>query len=145
MSHIPKKKLVDAATADGTMAEVSRLISASYLMANLMWSFFDDATEHLKKHGLLMGDMSRVTGRLNFSFKDYIAVFRDVFREQSAQMDFAGDFDIMKAAVIKALNQLDENKNGKEIISWIQKQQFYLPTCRGGKSGLHWRRRAAML
>ena len=70
----------------------------------------DDATEHLKKHGLLLGDMSRVTGRLNFSFKDYIAVFRDVFREQSAQMDFAGDFDIMKAAVIKALNQLDENK-----------------------------------
>ena len=115
MSHIPKKKLVDAATADGTMAEVSRLISASYLMANLMWSFFDDATEHLKKHGLLLGDMSRVTGRLNFSFKDYIAVFRDVFREQSAQMDFAGDFDIMKAAVIKALNQLEEVKNGKEI------------------------------
>lgn len=114
MSHIPKKKLVDAATADGTMAEVSRLISASYLMANLMWSFFDDATELLKKHGLLMGDMSRVTGRLNFSFKDYIAVFRDVFREQSAQMDFAEDFDIMKAAVIKALNQLEENKNGKE-------------------------------
>ena len=115
MSHIPKKKLVDAATADGTMAEVSRLISASYLMANLMWSFFDDATELLKKHGLLLGDMSRVTGRLNFSFKDYIAVFRDVFRERSAQMDFAGDFDIMKAAVIKALNQLEENKNGKEI------------------------------
>lgn len=114
MSHIPKKKLVDAATADGTMAEVSRLISASYLMANLMWSFFDDATEHLKKHGLLLGDMSRVTGRLNFSFKDYIAVFRDVFREQSAQMDFAGDFDIMKAAVIKALNQLDEVKNGNK-------------------------------
>ena len=115
MSHIPKKKLVDAATADGTMAEVSRLISASYLMANLMWSFFDDATELLKKHGLLLGDMSRVTGRLNFSFKDYIAVFRDVFREQSAQMDFAEDFDIMKAAVIKALNQLEENKNEKEL------------------------------
>ena len=58
--------------------------------------------------------MSRVTGRLNFSFKDYIAVFRDVFREQSAQMDFAGDFDIMKAAVIKALNELGENKKEKE-------------------------------
>ena len=115
MSHIPKKKFIDAAQADGTMAEVSRLLSASYLMANLMWSFFDDATELLKKHGLLMGDMSRVTGRLNFSFKDYIAVFRDVFREQSAQMDFAEDFDIMKAAVIKALNQLEEVKNGKEI------------------------------
>ena len=115
MSHIPKKKLVDAATADGTMAEVSRLPSASHLMAHLMRSFFDDAPELLKKHGLLRGDMSRVTGRLNFAFKDYIAVFRDVFREQSAQMDFAEDFDIMKAAVIKALNQLDENKNGKEI------------------------------
>ena len=53
-------------------------------------------------------------GRLNFSFKYYIAVFRDVFREQSAQMDFAEDFDIMKAAVIKALNQLEENKKEKE-------------------------------
>ena len=114
MSHIPKKKLVDAATADGTMAEVSRLISASYLMANLMWSFFDDATELLKKHGLLMGDMSRVTGRLNFSFKDYIAVFRDVFREQRRQMNFTEDFEITKEAVIKALNQLDENKKEKE-------------------------------
>ena len=41
-------------------------------------------------------------------------MFRDVFREQSAQMDFAGDFDIMKAAVIKALNELDENKKEKE-------------------------------
>lgn len=49
MSHIPKKKLVDAATADGTMSEVSRLISASYLMANLMWSFFDDATAIIEK------------------------------------------------------------------------------------------------
>lgn len=114
MSHIPKKKLVDAATADGTMAEVSRLISASYLMANLMWSFFDDATELLKKRGLLLGDMSRVTGRLNFSFKDYIAVFRDVFREQSAQMDFAADFDTMKGAVLKALNQLEEKQEIKK-------------------------------
>ena len=114
MSHIPKKKFIDAAQADGTLAETSRLLSASYLMANLMWSFFDDATELLKSHGLLLGDMSRVTGRLNFSFKDYIAVFRDVFREQSAQMDFAEDFDIMKAAVIKALNQLEENKKEKE-------------------------------
>ena len=114
MSHIPKKKLVDAATADGTMAEVSRLISASYLMANLMWSFFDDATELLKKHGLLMGDMSRVTGRLNFSFKDYIAVFRDVFRDKTEKMEFEEDIDIMKAADIKALNQLEENKKEKE-------------------------------
>ena len=37
-------------------------------------------------------------------------MFRDVFREQSAQMDFAEDFDIMKAAVMKALNQLEEVK-----------------------------------
>ena len=114
MSHIPKKKFIDAATADGTMAEVSRLLSASYLMANLTWSFFDDATDMLKSHGLLLGDMSRATGRLNYSFKEYIAVYRDVFRDQSAQMDFAGDFDIMKAAVIKALNQLDEVKKEKE-------------------------------
>ena len=114
MSHIPKKKFIDAATADGTMAEVSRLLSASYLMANLMWSFFDDATDLLKSHGLLLGDMSRATGRMNYSFKEYIAVYRDVFRDQSAQMDFAGDFDTMKAAVIKALNELDENER-KEI------------------------------
>ena len=113
MSHIPKKKFIDAATADGTMAEVSRLLSASYLMANLMWSFFDDATELLKTHGLLMGDMSRVTGRLNYSFKEYIAVYRDVFRDQSAQLDFAADFDTMKAAVIKALNQVEENRKNK--------------------------------
>ena len=54
MSQIPKKKFIDAAQADGTMAEVSRLLSASYLMANLMWSFFDDATDMLKSHGLLL-------------------------------------------------------------------------------------------
>ena len=30
---------------------------------------------------------------------------------ESAQMDFAADFDTMKEAVIKALNQLDENEN----------------------------------
>ena len=114
MSHIPKKKFIDAAQADGTMAEVSRLLSASYLMANLMWSFFDDATELLKNHRLVLGDMSRATGRLNYSFKEYIAVYRDVFRDQSAQLDFAGDFDTMKAAVIKALNQVDENKKEKE-------------------------------
>lgn len=114
MSHIPKKKFIDAAQADGTLAETSRLLSASYLMANLMWSFFDDATELLKNHGLLLGDMSRVTGRLNYSFKEYIAVYRDVFRDQSAQLDLAADFDTMKAAVIKALNQVDENKKEKE-------------------------------
>ena len=111
MSQIPKKKFIDAATADGTMAEVSRLLSASYLMANLMWSFFDDATDLLKSHGLLLGDMSRA--RLNYSFKEYIAVFRDVFRDQSAQLDFAADFDTMKGAVLKALNQLDENQKEK--------------------------------
>ena len=114
MSHIPKKKFIDAAQADGTMAEVSRLLSASYLMANLMWSFFDDATELLKNHGLLLGDMSRVTGRLNYSFKEYIAVYRDVFRDQSAQLDFAADFDTMKGAVLKALNQLKKNEKEKE-------------------------------
>ena len=126
MSHIPKKKFIDAAQADGTMAEVSRLLSASYLMANLMWSFFDDATELLKSHGLLLGDMSRATGRLNYSFKEYIAVYRDVFRDQSAQMDFAGDFDIMKAAVIRALNQLDEIKRKKknEKVYAFRKQSF---------------------
>ena len=114
MSHIPKKKFIDAAQADGTLAETSRLLSASYLMANLMWSFFDDATELLKNHGLLLGDMSRATGRLNYSFKEYIAVYRDVFRDQSAQLDFAADFDTMKGAVIKALKQFDENKKEKE-------------------------------
>lgn len=113
MSHIPKKKFIDAAQADGTLAETSRLLSASYLMANLMWSFFDDATELLKSHGLLLGDMSRATGRLNYSFKEYIAVYRDVFRDQSAQLDFAADFDTMKAAVIKALNQVEGNRKNK--------------------------------
>ena len=114
MSHIPKKKFIDAAQADGTLAKTSRLLSASYLMANLMWSFFDDATDLLKSHGLLLGDMSRATGRLNYSFKEYIAVYRDVFRDQSAQLDFAGDFDTMKAAVIKALNQVEaDSKNDK--------------------------------
>ena len=113
MSHIPKKKFIDAAQADGTLAETSRLLSASYLMAYLMWSFFDDATELLKNHGLLLGDMSRATGRLNYSFKEYIAVFRDVFRDQSAQLDFAADFDTMKAAVIKALNQVEGNRKNK--------------------------------
>lgn len=110
MSHIPKKKFIDAAQADGTMSEVSRLLSASYLMANLMWSFFDDATELLKTHGLLIGDMSRVTGRLNYSFKEYIAVYRDIFHDRDLQMKFAEDFDTMKVAVIKALNQLEEIK-----------------------------------
>ena len=118
MSHIPEKKFIDAAQADGTMAEVSRLLSASYLMANLMWSFFDDATELLKSHGLLLGDMSRATGRLSYSFREYIAVYRDVFRDQSAQLDFAADFDTdfdtMKGAVLKALNQLEENEKEKE-------------------------------
>ena len=114
MSQIPKKKFIDAAQADGTMAEVSRLLSASYLMANLMWSFFDDATELLKSHGLLLGDMSRATCRLNYSFKEYITVFRDVFRNQSAQLDFAADFDTMKGAVLKALNQLEEIEKEKE-------------------------------
>lgn len=104
MSHIPKKKFIDAAVADGSLAEATRLISASYLMGNLCWSFMDDATEQLKKHGLLLGDMSRATGRLNYSFKEYIAVYRDVFRDQSAQMNFAEDFDNMKAAVLKALD-----------------------------------------
>lgn len=113
MSHIPKKKFIDAATADGTLAETSRLLSASYLMANLMWSFFDDASELLKSHRLLLGDMSRATGRLNYSFKEYIAVYRDVFRDQSAQLDFAADFDTMKGAVIKALNQVEENRENK--------------------------------
>ena len=113
MSHIPKKKFIDAAQADGTLAETSRLLSASYLMANLMWSFFDDATELLKDHGLLLGDMSRATGRLNYSFKEYIAVYRDVFRDQSTQMDFAGDFDTMKGAMLKALNQLEEKQEIK--------------------------------
>ena len=114
MSHIPKKKFIDAATADGTLAETSRLLSASYLMANLMWSFFDDATELLKSHGLLLGDMSRATGRLNYSFKEHIAVYRDVFRDQSAQLDLAADFDTMKGAVLKALNQLEKNEKEKE-------------------------------
>ena len=53
-------------------------------------------------------------GRLNYSFKEYIAVFRDVFRNQSAQLDFAADFDTMKGAVLKALNQLEENEKEKE-------------------------------
>ena len=58
--------------------------------------------------------MSRATGRLNYSFKEYIAVYRDVFRDKSAQMDFAGDFDTMKGAVLKALNQLEENEKEKD-------------------------------
>lgn len=104
MSHIPKKKLIDAAVADGSLAEATRLISASYLMGNLCWSFMDDATEQLKKHGLLLGDISRVTGKMNFAFKDYIAVYRDIFRDYDNQMKFAEDFDSMKAAVLKALD-----------------------------------------
>lgn len=31
------------------------------------------------------------------------------------ETDFAADFDTMKEAVLKALNQLDDNQNGKEI------------------------------
>lgn len=112
MSHIPKKKLIDAAVADGSLAEATRLISASYLMGNLCWSFMDDATEQLKKHGLLLGDISRATGKMNFAFKDYIAVYRDIFRDYDNQMKFAEDFDSMKAAVLKALNmQVKEQRN----------------------------------
>ena len=37
----------------------------------------------------------------------------DVFRAGALQMDFVEDFDNIKLSVIKALNQLDDNKKEK--------------------------------
>lgn len=42
-----------------------------------------------------------------------IELVGDVFRAGSLQMDFVEDFDNMELSVIKALNQLDDNKKEK--------------------------------
>lgn len=113
--RIDGEGLTEQEIAEQKQNLLSKIFTVGYMLHRYKslsrpWSFFDDATDLLKSHGLLLGDMSRATGRLNYSFKEYIAVFRDVFRNQSAQLDFAADFDTMKGAVLKALNQLDENQ-----------------------------------
>ena len=68
----------------------------------------------LHNHWLLISN--GLEERLNDD-NDYINSIRelvgDVFRAGSLQMDFVEDFDNMELSVIKALNQLDDNKKEK--------------------------------
>lgn len=52
----PRKKLIEEATADGTLAKCDRLISAAFLLFTIAQDFYNEAGTKLSKHKLLLGE-----------------------------------------------------------------------------------------
>lgn len=76
----PKKQLIEAVIANGTMDRLNMLLSAAHILKCETNNLYEEAADLLKQNGMLLGDLKR-------SHNDFVRAADRYFKEFSTLID----------------------------------------------------------
>lgn len=89
----PKKDLIQAAKADGSMNRLNSLLSAAHILnceANML---SEEASDLMKSKGLLLGNLKRLHNNFVRSADMYFREFASLVETDKSKMDMFRDLD----------------------------------------------------
>ena len=99
---LPKKKLVDAAIADGSMDRMNMLLSAAHLLNCEANNLVEEASDIMAEKNLLLGDLKKLHSDFVRCADRYFREFATLVTTETAKMDML---------LTSSLSLLDEAPN----------------------------------
>lgn len=89
----PKKDLIDAAIADGSMERMNMLLSAAHLLNCEANSLIEESSEIMVAKGLLLGDLKKLHNDFVRVADKYFKEFATLVTTDAAKMDMFSDLE----------------------------------------------------
>ena len=89
----PRKQLIDAATADGSIDRMKRLLSAAHILnceANML---MEEAADLMSAKGLLLGNLKKLHNNFVKSADLYFLEFSSLVETEKSKIDMFRDMD----------------------------------------------------
>lgn len=90
---LPKKKLVDAAIADGSMDRMNMLLSAAHLLNCEANNLVEEASDIMAEKNLLLGDLKKLHSDFVRCADRYFREFATLVTTETAKMDMFSDLE----------------------------------------------------
>ena len=90
---IPKKNLIEAAQADGSMDRLNQLLSASHILLCESNNLIEEASDLMNQHGLLLGMLKKRHNDLVKASDNYFSEFASMITTDKSKMDMFSDMD----------------------------------------------------
>lgn len=89
----PKKNLIEAAQADGSMDRLNQLLSASHILLCESNNLIEEAADIMGQHGLLLGMLKKRHNELVKASDNYFSEFGSMITTEKSKMDMFSDMD----------------------------------------------------
>lgn len=89
----PKKKLIEAAQKDGSMARLNQLLSASHILLCEANGLVEEASDLMRKRGLMLGEIKQQHTHFVQAADAYFKEFASMITDEQSKMDMFGDMD----------------------------------------------------
>ena len=89
----PRKQLIDAAVANGSIDRMNMLLSAAHLLNCEANSLVEEASDLMAENGLLLGDLKKLHNNFVKSADLYFLEFSSLVETEKSKMDIFRDMD----------------------------------------------------
>ena len=89
----PKKHLIERAEANGSMARLNQLLSASHILLCEANSLLEEASDLMQRNGLLLGELKMLHNRFTQAADRYFNEFAAMVTTERQKMDMFRDMD----------------------------------------------------
>ena len=89
----PRKQLIDAAVANGSIDRMNMLLSAAHLLNCKANSLVEEASDLMAENGLLLGDLKKLHNNFVKSADLYFLEFSSLVETEKSKMDMFRDMD----------------------------------------------------
>lgn len=89
----PKKNLIEAAVANGSMDRMNMLLSAAHLLNCEANSLVEEASDVMSQNGLLLGDLKKLHNDFVRVADKYFKEFAILVVTEKSKMDMFSDLD----------------------------------------------------
>ena len=90
---IPKKRLIEAAIADGSMDRMNLLLSAAHLLNCEANDMVEEASDLMAENGLLLGDLKKLHNDFVRVADRYFKEFATLVTTETSKMDMFSDLE----------------------------------------------------
>lgn len=97
----PKKQLIDAAIANGSMDRINMLLSAAHLLNCEANSLVEEASDVVAYNGLLLGDLKKLHNDFVRVADRYFKEFATLVGTEKSKMDMFSDLEGFDSAFRK--------------------------------------------
>lgn len=86
-------KTIEKAKANGCLDQTNQLLSAAFLLNSEAYRLVDEASELLRKNGMLMGELKQLHGQFTKITDRYFREFSSMMVVKESKMNYLVDLD----------------------------------------------------